>query len=108
MQEKESKSTYRLVYIDQINALVNSHCKTCYKNKEKNSLAVESYCALFYGNNGTVAIGQIIADDDSTLRVRLTHTITNKKGSLPEEIPEPRWLCDPSHRVKVVAKQFYA
>eukprot|EP00957_Ditylum_brightwellii_P026690 2018808-Ditylum_brightwellii.AAC.1 len=28
-------------------------------------------------------------------------------GKLPLNVPEPKWLADPTHRTKVVAEQFF-
>ena len=53
-------------------------------------------------------IEAIVADDDSSMRAVLSHKSTNKKkGRLPEYIPQPRFLADPTHRVKVVAKTIF-
>ena len=46
----------------------------------------------------------VVADDDSSVRALLKHQHNNLKGRLPEEMIEPEWLADPSHRTKVVAK----
>ena len=54
----------------------------------------------------------IVSDDDSTMRAVLKHPskgsrgqfLKSSKGKLHEDIPEPSFLADPSHRVKVVAK----
>ena len=51
----------------------------------------------------------IISDDDSTMRAFIRHKSNlSRKGRLPEEIPEPSRLTDPSHRTKVVAGKVYA
>ena len=58
----------------------------------------------------------IVSDDDSTMRVFLKHTLigvrgqvlNTPKGKLDEEIPEPSFLSDPPHRVKVVAKHIFS
>ena len=41
------------------------------------------------------------------MRPLLKYITTNRKGRLPPEIPESKWLADPSHRTKVVAKPVY-
>ena len=69
--------------------------------------AVESYYSLYRQSEGKIVLGRIIADDDSSMRAMLRHQSTSKKGVLPDTIPEPSWLSDPSHRIKVVAKPFY-
>ena len=59
----------------------------------------------------------IIGDDnDSTMRAVLKHPLIGvrvqflktSKGKLDEEIPEPSFLADPSHRVKVVYKHIFS
>ena len=57
-------------------------------------------------------IDVIVSDDDSKIRDVLKHTLigvrgqvlNSPKGKLDEEIPEPSFLADPSHHVKLVAK----
>ena len=51
----------------------------------------------------------------STMRVVLKHppkgsqgqVLKSSKGKLHEDIPEPSFLADPSHRIKVVAKHIF-
>ena len=58
----------------------------------------------------------IVNDDDSIIRAVLKHPYTGvrgqvlktSKGKIDEEIPEPSFLADPSHRVKVVAKHIFS
>ena len=58
----------------------------------------------------------IISDDDSTMQALLKHpligvqgqVLKTSKGKLDEEIPEPSFLADPSHRMKVVAKHIFS
>ena len=75
---------------------------------------MEAYGALslvrevFDQSSGTVAIETIVLDDDSLTRALLKHPSTHPKGLLPEHIPEPSFLVDPSHRTKVVAKAIFA
>ena len=40
------------------------------------------------------------------MRSLLRHSEHNIKGMLPPYIPEPDFLADPSHRIKVMAKPF--
>ena len=57
----------------------------------------------------------IVSDDDSKMRAVLKHPLIGVRGQvlktskrkLDEEIPEPSFLADPSHRVKVVAKHIF-
>ena len=61
-------------------------------------------------------IEYIVSDDDSTMRAMLKHpsicvrgqVLKTSKGKLHEEIPEPLFLADPSHCVKVVAKHIFS
>ena len=61
-------------------------------------------------------IDVIVSDDDSTMQYLLNHpskvargqVLKSLKGKLHTEIPEPSFLADPSHRVKVVAKHIFS
>ena len=55
-----------------------------------------------------VEIEFIVSDDDSTMRAHLKHIGTHKHGKLPLHIIEPLFLCDPSHRIKVMVKDIFA
>ena len=55
--------------------------------------------------NHFFVIDIIVSDDDSTMRSVLKHP---SKGKLHTDIPEPSFLADPSHRVKVVAKHIFS
>ena len=86
----------------------------CPRNYHGSSKAMEADAALaayedlHRMSNGTVTIGHIIADDDSSMRSLLKHpTMHHRKGALPEDLPEPEWLADPTHRTKVMAKPFF-
>lgn len=90
-------------------------CENCVKNYENSSKAMEADVALelveFLHNehSGDVFIEHIVADDDSTMRSLLQHKSENsKKGKLKKSVDVPKWLADPSHRTKVVAKPIYA
>ena len=58
----------------------------------------------------------IVSDGDSTMRAVLKHPLIGvrgqflktSKGKLDEEIPDPSFLADPSHRVKVVSKHIFS
>ena len=58
----------------------------------------------------------IVSDDDSPMRAVIKHTskgdrgqvLKSSKGKLHEDTPEPSFLADPSHRVKVVAKHIFS
>ena len=57
----------------------------------------------------------IVSDDDSTMRAVLKHpskgargqVLKSSKGKLHEDIPDPYFLADPSHSVKVVPKHIF-
>ena len=56
-----------------------------------------------------------VSNDDSTMRAVLKHpskgargqVLKSSKGKLHEDIPDPSFLADPSHHVKVVAKHIF-
>ena len=58
----------------------------------------------------------IVSDDDSTMQAVLKHPLIGVRGQvlktskvkIDEETPEPSFLADPSHRVKVVAKHIFS
>ena len=71
--------------------------------------ALEAYEDLYEMSEGTVVIGCIVADDDSSMKSFLKHqSPSHPKGHLPERLPEPIFLADPTHRTRVIAKYFYA
>ena len=51
-------------------------------------------------------IAEMVTDDDSTMRAVLSHH--DKKGKLSNDVPAPRFLADPGHRVKVMVKGIFA
>ena len=54
-----------------------------------------------------VGVEFIVSDDDSTMRAHLKHIGTHTGGKLPLDVPQPTFLCDPSHRVKVMVKEIF-
>ena len=66
--------------------------------------------------NRFFTIDVIVSDDDSTMRAVLKHpyicfrgqVLKSPKGKLHTEIPEPSFLADPSHCVKVVVKHIFS
>ena len=52
------------------------------------------------------SIGEIVTDDDKTIRANIKHT--GGKAKLPAEIPEPRFLADPTHRIKVMVRNIFS
>ena len=49
----------------------------------------------------------IASGDDSTMRKHLQHTENNAKGKLQSTIPEPDFLADSSHRIKVMSSPIF-
>ena len=87
----------------------------CIKNWDASSKAMEPHGILDLVCNSATDRGYvtdwIVSDDDTSMRAILKHKKTDSdtdKGKLPSHIPEPIFKADPSHRVKVVAKYFYA
>ena len=54
-----------------------------------------------------VGVEFIVSDDDSTMRAHLSHIGVHEKGMLPLDVHQPTFLCDPSHRVKVMVKEVF-
>ena len=86
----------------------------CVKNYDGSSKGMEAHaCRImlekFYNNNkGVCYIGALVSDDDSSMKAHCQHKSNiNKKGCLNEHVPVPKWYADPTHRCKVVAKQFF-
>ena len=53
----------------------------------------------------------IVSDDNSVMRAHLCHKDPNNtrdKGKLPPWVYEPKFLADPSNRIKSILKHFYA
>ena len=66
--------------------------------------------------NQFFVVDVIVSDNNGTMRAMLKNPLIGvwvqvmktPKGKLDEEIPEPSFLADPSHRVKVVAKHIFS
>ena len=95
---------------------VMSIAHSCAKNFEGISKSMEAEAILqmvvdAFNNRGFI-VSVIVSDDDSTMKECLKHRklkadgkqYKSDKGRLDVHIPEPLFLADPSHRVKVVAK----
>ena len=54
---------------------------------------------------GKINIGQLVTDDDSTLRQHCSSV--ENGGKLRTEINQPTFLADPSHRCKVMLKKIF-
>ena len=89
----------------------------CPKNYHGSSKAMEADAALSLflkldrEYNSKLFIEALVIDDDSSLRAIIDHDVSKKKngkGKLPAHIPRPRFLADPSHRTRVVARAIFA
>ena len=69
-------------------------------------LALELTTNMFNDKKGKVFLNEIVSDDDSTMRALLQHKSNHTKGILPPHISQPRFLADPSHRIKVMSTLF--
>ena len=54
-----------------------------------------------------VGLELIVSDDDSTMRSHLKYVETDKHANLPVSIPQPKFLRDPSHRIKMMVKDVF-
>ena len=70
-------------------------------------LALKLTVELFEKKKSNMHLNKIINDNDSTMRSLLQHTSNHDKGKVPKNIPEPVFLADPSHRIKVMSKPFF-
>ena len=81
-------------------------------NHEGSSGSMESALALsmvddiFRNTHEKTFIGEMVTDDDSTMRAVLPHN--EKKGRLSPDVPPPKFLADPGLRVKVMGKPIFA
>lgn len=84
----------------------------CAKNWEESSKAMEAALVLELAMqvhrkgqqlNMPCFVSHLVADDNSTMRSVVTHS-----SRLPLHVPEPKFLCDPTHRRKVVGKHLFA
>ena len=63
--------------------------------------------ALCFSSKKNVGVEYIIYDVDSTIRAQLHHSANNKIGNISENIIEPLFLVDLSHRIKVMCKEVF-
>ena len=71
------------------------------------ALALDLVKEMHSKSNGSVHISQIVSDDDSTMRSLIKHKECHDKGQLPISVPQPVFLADPSHRIKVMSKLIF-
>ena len=89
----------------------------CPKNYSGSSKAMEADGALSLVkeldelSDSKLFVEAFVTDDDSSIRALISHfdpKSRKNKGKLPDHIPEPKWLADPSHRTRVVARAIFA
>ena len=90
---------------------IRRHSPPCLINYESSSGAMESKLAVrmihdTWNKSGKkVTIGTIVADDDSTLKANTKNK--NNRGLLDDDIETPKFLADPSHRIKCIIRSVY-
>ncbi len=67
--------------------------RTCLSKAIEASAALKLIIAL---SRQGIGVKFIVSDDNSTMHAHLTH-IGSEKGKLSLDVPEPTFLCDPSH-----------
>ena len=92
---------------------VEAKAHYCTVNHNGSSGSMEAIVALdlttdvHVHSKGKVIIEALVSDDDSTMRMLLKHKEKYPKGKLSSDIPQPTFLADPLHRIKVMAKPFF-
>ena len=80
----------------------------CQKNFDGHAKAMEATSAaelitrISNKFHGKARVSTVISDDDSSMRAHCSH-----KGGLPQNVLEPIFLSDPSHRCKVIGKPLF-
>ena len=94
------------------NKLDNStRAHRCNVNHKDGSGAMESSLALtltigmFEKSKQKVCISKIVTNYDSTMQAHIKNL--RNGGKIPDHIPQPEFLADPSHRVKVMVKPIF-
>ena len=72
----------------------------------QSALALSMVDDIFRNTHEKTFIGEMVTDDDSTIRAVLSHN--EKKGRLAPDVPPPKFLADPGHRIKVMVKPIFA
>ena len=71
----------------------------------ESGMALSFVINVFKKTDGRVSIGVIVSDDNCTMRI---HYKQGKDGGkLPNHIPTPMFLAEPSHRIKCMAKPIF-
>ena len=87
-------------------------CPRNYLEKSSKSMEADGAVELVTGVhtlcNEQVYVKNFVSDDDASTRNILKHKDGTNKGELPDSMTPPEFLCDINHRVKVMAKPFFA
>ena len=70
------------------------------------SLALNMGEELYQNTNKRAFVGEIVTEDDIIMQSNVSHT--SKKAKLSIDVPEPLFLADPNHRIKVMLKPIFA
>ena len=71
----------------------------------ESTLALRIVEGLHKSTKKKAYVQKLVTDDDSTMRSNLCHN--DKKAKLNVSVPEPAFLADPGHRVKVMVKGIF-
>ena len=52
-----------------------------------------------------IYVEYLVSDDDSFIRSHLCYTTNG--GNLEADVPQPKFLADPSHRIKIMCSPIY-
>ena len=69
------------------------------------AVAMDLIVAVYEKMDGRVYCDVLVSDDDSTMRSHLQHS--ENGGKLDNSTPQPDFLADPSHRIKVMATPIF-
>ena len=69
------------------------------------AVAMDLIVAVHDKMDSRVYCETLVSDDDSTMRSHLQHS--ENGGKLDNSIPQPDFLADPSHRIKVMAGSIF-
>ena len=69
------------------------------------AVAMDLIVAVYEKTDGRVHCEVLVSDDDSTMRSHLQHS--ENGGKLDGSIPQPDFLADPSHCIKVMAPPIF-
>ena len=84
---------------------VNSHGSSGAMESEVTFLKLTH--SVFRESDGRVFVKHIVSDDDSSMRDHLQNHSSCKKVNLDEEVQEPNFFADPSHRINVMSAPIF-